>query len=141
MVVKPSSRVIYRLFSCVDILLSFLKVKTLVLPAAEEAGTIWTDRFGFTKMTVDQVHPEAAPYRNLSICNKLKGQKLKSWKKKTAKGVVKMKAKAHEAVKDYFEVPEGSTLAHPSESQGSLEVYEADDYFGVNVTPLEISFL
>ncbi|KNA09534.1 hypothetical protein SOVF_152620 [Spinacia oleracea] len=51
------------LFSCVEILLSFLKVKTSVLPAAEEAGTIWTDRFGFTKMTVDQVHPEAAPYR------------------------------------------------------------------------------
>ncbi|KNA08208.1 hypothetical protein SOVF_164770 [Spinacia oleracea] len=43
------------LFACIERLLAFLKVKTLVLPAAEEAGTIWTARFGFTKMTVDEI--------------------------------------------------------------------------------------
>ncbi|KAL2933420.1 Increased DNA methylation 1 [Bienertia sinuspersici] len=43
------------LFACIERLLAFLKVKTIVLPAAEEAGSIWTDRFGFTKMTVDQL--------------------------------------------------------------------------------------
>lgn len=43
------------LFACIERLLAFLKVKTLVLPAAEEAGSIWTDRFGFTRMTVDQL--------------------------------------------------------------------------------------
>uniref|UniRef100_A0A803MGH9 PHD-type domain-containing protein n=1 Tax=Chenopodium quinoa TaxID=63459 RepID=A0A803MGH9_CHEQI len=43
------------LFACIERLLAFLKVKTIVLPAAEEAGSIWTDRFGFTKMTLDQI--------------------------------------------------------------------------------------
>jgi len=30
-------------------------VKNLVLPAAEEAESIWTDKFGFSKMNPDEV--------------------------------------------------------------------------------------
>jgi len=43
------------LFACIENVLAFLKVKSFVLPAAEEAESIWTDRFGFTKMSLDQV--------------------------------------------------------------------------------------
>ncbi|KAM1386015.1 hypothetical protein PS1_032516 [Malus domestica] len=43
------------LFSCVEKLLAFLSVKSIVLPAAEEAESIWTDRFGFTKMKPEQL--------------------------------------------------------------------------------------
>ncbi|KAH9734585.1 PHD-type domain-containing protein [Citrus sinensis] len=38
------------LFSCIEKLLSFLRVKSIVLPAAEEAESIWTDKFGFKKI-------------------------------------------------------------------------------------------
>ncbi|POO01823.1 Zinc finger, FYVE/PHD-type [Trema orientale] len=43
------------LFSCIEKLLAFLNVKSLVLPAAEEAESIWTDKFGFTKIRPDQL--------------------------------------------------------------------------------------
>ncbi|KAB1221200.1 Chromodomain-helicase-DNA-binding protein 4 [Morella rubra] len=43
------------LFSCIEKLLSFLNVKSLVLPAAEEAESIWTDKFGFERMKPDQL--------------------------------------------------------------------------------------
>ncbi|XP_027352521.1 uncharacterized protein LOC113863222 isoform X2 [Abrus precatorius] len=43
------------LFSCIERLLAFLNVKNLVLPAAEEAESIWTDKFGFSKMQPDQL--------------------------------------------------------------------------------------
>ncbi|CAN1135322.1 Increased DNA methylation 1 [Linum perenne] len=39
------------LFSCVERFLCSLKVESLVLPAAEEAESIWTKRFGFERMT------------------------------------------------------------------------------------------
>ncbi|KAJ1376395.1 Zinc finger, PHD-type [Sesbania bispinosa] len=42
------------LFSCIERLLAFLNVKNLVLPAAEEAESIWTDKFGFSKVKPDQ---------------------------------------------------------------------------------------
>ncbi|GLT58952.1 hypothetical protein SLA2020_318050 [Shorea laevis] len=42
------------LFSCIEKLLAFLNVKTLVLPAAEEAESIWTNKFGFKKLEPDQ---------------------------------------------------------------------------------------
>ncbi|PIA43573.1 hypothetical protein AQUCO_01900163v1 [Aquilegia coerulea] len=38
------------LFSCIERLLGFLNVKSLVLPAAEEAEAIWIDKFGFRKL-------------------------------------------------------------------------------------------
>lgn len=43
------------LFSCIEKLLAFLHVKSIVLPAAEEAESIWTDKFGFNKINPDQV--------------------------------------------------------------------------------------
>ncbi|KAF4385340.1 hypothetical protein G4B88_026623 [Cannabis sativa] len=43
------------LFSCIEKLLNSLNVKNIVLPAAEEAESIWTNKFGFTKMTDDRV--------------------------------------------------------------------------------------
>ena len=43
------------LFSCIERLLAFLNVKSLVLPAAEEAESIWTDKFGFERMKTEQV--------------------------------------------------------------------------------------
>ena len=43
------------LFSCIEKLLAFLNVKSLVLPAAYEAESIWTNKFGFEKIPPDQV--------------------------------------------------------------------------------------
>ncbi|CAI8614716.1 unnamed protein product [Vicia faba] len=43
------------LFSCIERLLAFMKVKNLVLPAAEEALSIWTDKFGFSKIKPDEL--------------------------------------------------------------------------------------
>lgn len=43
------------LFSCIEKLLAFLNVKSLVLPAAVEAESIWTDKFGFERMKPDQL--------------------------------------------------------------------------------------
>ncbi|KAJ8754120.1 hypothetical protein K2173_002018 [Erythroxylum novogranatense] len=44
------------LFSCIEKLLSFLNVQSLVLPAAEEAESIWTDKFGFHKIDSEQLN-------------------------------------------------------------------------------------
>nr|GEU82865.1 zinc finger, PHD-type [Tanacetum cinerariifolium] len=38
------------LFSCIEELLASLNVKILALPAADEAGSIWTKKFGFEKI-------------------------------------------------------------------------------------------
>jgi N-acetylglutamate synthase-like GNAT family acetyltransferase len=43
------------LFGCIERLLASLKVKHFVLPAADEAESIWTQRFGFVKITQDEV--------------------------------------------------------------------------------------
>ncbi|CAH2060374.1 unnamed protein product [Thlaspi arvense] len=43
------------LFACFERLLGSLNVKHLVLPAADEAKSIWTDKFGFSKMTEEEV--------------------------------------------------------------------------------------
>ncbi|ESW34810.1 hypothetical protein PHAVU_001G183200 [Phaseolus vulgaris] len=43
------------LFSCIERLLAFLNVKNLVLPAAEEAESICTDKFVFSKIKQDQL--------------------------------------------------------------------------------------
>lgn len=42
------------LFSCIERLLGFLNVENLVLPAAEEAESIWISKFGFTEMSEDK---------------------------------------------------------------------------------------
>ncbi|XP_010521715.1 PREDICTED: uncharacterized protein LOC104800570 isoform X2 [Tarenaya hassleriana] len=44
------------MFGCIQRLMGLLKVKHLVLPAADEAKSIWTDKFGFTKMTPEEVN-------------------------------------------------------------------------------------
>ncbi|XP_057984255.1 uncharacterized protein LOC131168662 [Malania oleifera] len=43
------------LYSCIERLLAFLNVKSFVLPAADEAKSIWTEKFGFTKIPPDQL--------------------------------------------------------------------------------------
>ncbi|BBH06088.1 Acyl-CoA N-acyltransferase with RING/FYVE/PHD-type zinc finger domain [Prunus dulcis] len=43
------------LFSCIERLLISLKVEKLVLPAAEEAESIWTNKLGFRKMRDEQL--------------------------------------------------------------------------------------
>ncbi|XWS55694.1 hypothetical protein CRYUN_Cryun09bG0022900 [Craigia yunnanensis] len=43
------------LFACIEMLLSSLNVENLVLPAAEEALSIWTKKFGFAKMNEQQL--------------------------------------------------------------------------------------
>ncbi|XP_010260093.1 PREDICTED: uncharacterized protein LOC104599305 [Nelumbo nucifera] len=43
------------LFSCIERLLCSLKVENLVLPAAEEAESIWMNKLGFRKMTEERL--------------------------------------------------------------------------------------
>ncbi|XP_060176966.1 uncharacterized protein LOC132607144 isoform X2 [Lycium barbarum] len=43
------------LFSCIEKLLAFLGVRRFVLPAAVEAMSIWTEKFGFKELTPDQL--------------------------------------------------------------------------------------
>ncbi|KAF3455153.1 hypothetical protein FNV43_RR05601 [Rhamnella rubrinervis] len=44
------------LFACIERFLAFLNVKNLVLPAADEAESIWTKKFGFAKLAQDQIN-------------------------------------------------------------------------------------
>lgn len=43
------------LFACIESLLRSLGVKSLVLPAAEEAESIWTKKFGFQKINSEEL--------------------------------------------------------------------------------------
>ncbi|KAK2983740.1 hypothetical protein RJ640_024093 [Escallonia rubra] len=43
------------LFSCIEKLLGFMDVRSFVLPAADEAESIWTEKFGFKKIPPDQL--------------------------------------------------------------------------------------
>ncbi|XP_056683743.1 uncharacterized protein [Spinacia oleracea] len=71
------------------------------------------------------------------VCNKLKARKPQAWKMKTTRGVSKMKDKAQTTLHDYLDVPEGSTITHPTNPVSDLEFFAPDDYFGVNLTPFE----
>ncbi|CAH9138178.1 unnamed protein product [Cuscuta epithymum] len=51
------------LFSCIASLLKSLGVKSLVLPAAEEAESIWTKKFGFNKMTPEELKQYRKSYQ------------------------------------------------------------------------------
>ncbi|XP_045803126.1 uncharacterized protein LOC123896792 [Trifolium pratense] len=51
------------LFSCIERLLRSLSVKNLVLPAAEEAKYIWTNKFKFTKLEQDEINNYKRFYR------------------------------------------------------------------------------
>ncbi|KAB1227407.1 Chromodomain-helicase-DNA-binding protein 4 [Morella rubra] len=50
------------LFSCIERLLGSLNVKNFVLPAAEEAESIWTKKFGFNKLTQDELNEYKKDY-------------------------------------------------------------------------------
>ncbi|CAL2264717.1 unnamed protein product [Prunus armeniaca] len=43
------------LFSCIERFLAFLNVKSLVVPAADEAESIWKKRFGLEKLTQNEI--------------------------------------------------------------------------------------
>ncbi|XP_047961195.1 uncharacterized protein LOC125205993 isoform X1 [Salvia hispanica] len=43
------------LYSCIEKLLAFLNVKRFVLPATDEAKSIWTEKFGFNKIPEEQL--------------------------------------------------------------------------------------
>lgn len=43
------------LYSCIEKLLAFLNVKSFVLPATDEAKSIWTEKFGFNKIPEQQL--------------------------------------------------------------------------------------
>ncbi|KAJ4843843.1 hypothetical protein Tsubulata_042770 [Turnera subulata] len=43
------------LFTCIEKLFAFLNVKHIILPAAEEAESIWTNKFGFSRMEPDEL--------------------------------------------------------------------------------------
>ncbi|XP_059296393.1 uncharacterized protein LOC132049553 [Lycium ferocissimum] len=51
------------LFGCIEILLSSMHVKNLVLPAAEEAESIWTNKLGFRKMTDERYQKYSRDYQ------------------------------------------------------------------------------
>ncbi|KAJ7981075.1 putative Acyl-CoA N-acyltransferase with RING/FYVE/PHD-type zinc finger domain [Quillaja saponaria] len=51
------------LFSCIEKLLGSLNVRHLVLPAAEEAESIWTNKFGFQKLNQDQLNKYKKHYQ------------------------------------------------------------------------------
>ncbi|KAK7261284.1 hypothetical protein RIF29_27593 [Crotalaria pallida] len=44
------------LFSCIERLLGSLNVRQLVLPAAEEAESLWTNKFGFTRLSEEEIN-------------------------------------------------------------------------------------
>ncbi|XP_062105173.1 uncharacterized protein LOC133816873 isoform X2 [Humulus lupulus] len=51
------------LFSCFERFLAFLNVKNLVLPAADEAVSIWTKKFGFSKLPQDELNKFKRQYQ------------------------------------------------------------------------------
>ncbi|KAK8697771.1 hypothetical protein V6N13_113908 [Hibiscus sabdariffa] len=51
------------LFNCIEKLLGFLKVKMLVLPAADEAESIWTRKFRFGKVTQEELNNYKRDYQ------------------------------------------------------------------------------
>ncbi|GAV89240.1 PHD domain-containing protein [Cephalotus follicularis] len=55
------------LFSCIENLLVSLNVRNFVLPAADEAESIWTSKFGFNKMTQDELNKFRRVYYQLMI--------------------------------------------------------------------------
>ncbi|GAA0138767.1 hypothetical protein LIER_00451 [Lithospermum erythrorhizon] len=51
------------LFACMENLLASLDVKSLVLPAAEEAESLWTNKFGFEKITDEEMKDYRKDYQ------------------------------------------------------------------------------
>ncbi|OWM73735.1 hypothetical protein CDL15_Pgr026839 [Punica granatum] len=55
------------LFACMERLLASFHVKKLVLPAAEEAESIWTKKFGFDKVTPEELMELRKKHHNMMI--------------------------------------------------------------------------
>ncbi|XP_054803918.1 increased DNA methylation 1-like [Prosopis cineraria] len=55
------------LYSCIEKLLTSLNVKNLVLPATATAESIWIEKFGFTKMTADELSNYRKNYQQMVI--------------------------------------------------------------------------
>ncbi|GMI88972.1 hypothetical protein like AT2G27980 [Hibiscus trionum] len=51
------------LFNCIEKLLGFLRVKMVVLPAADEAESIWTKKFRFGKITQEELNNYKRDYQ------------------------------------------------------------------------------
>ena len=49
------------LYSCIEKLLAFLNVKSFILPATDEAKSIWTEKFGFNKIPDEKVCNRITP--------------------------------------------------------------------------------
>ncbi|RVX20011.1 Increased DNA methylation 1 [Vitis vinifera] len=64
------------LFSCLEGLLGVLEVRSLVLPAAEGAESIWTNKFGFNKVTQEQRNNFRRDYQMVTFQGTLMLQKL-----------------------------------------------------------------
>ncbi|KAL6341881.1 hypothetical protein AAG906_038126 [Vitis piasezkii] len=64
------------LFSCLEGLLGVLEVRSLVLPAAEGAESIWTNKFGFNKVTQEQRNNFRRDYQMMTFQGTLMLQKL-----------------------------------------------------------------
>ncbi|KAJ6715688.1 AUTOIMMUNE REGULATOR [Salix koriyanagi] len=64
------------LFTCIEKLLGFLNVKNLVLPAAEEVESIWTNKFGFSAITQDELMEYRKRYQIMVFQGSLMLQKL-----------------------------------------------------------------
>ncbi|KAK8916809.1 Zinc finger CCCH domain-containing protein 19 [Platanthera zijinensis] len=69
------------LFSCIESLLKFMKVKHFVLPAADDTESMWINKFGFTKLMRTELleHVKNAPpiiFQGTSMLHKLVGASL-----------------------------------------------------------------
>uniref|UniRef100_A0A6N2KPL2 PHD-type domain-containing protein n=1 Tax=Salix viminalis TaxID=40686 RepID=A0A6N2KPL2_SALVM len=64
------------LFTCIEKLLGCLNVKNLVLPAAEEVESIWTNKFGFSAITQDELMEYRKRYQIMVFQGSLMLQKL-----------------------------------------------------------------
>ncbi|XVF46787.1 hypothetical protein PTKIN_Ptkin03bG0056400 [Pterospermum kingtungense] len=51
------------LFTCLENLLGFLNVKNLVLPAVNEAKSIWTNKFGLSKINQEELNKYKRDYQ------------------------------------------------------------------------------
>lgn len=58
------------LFNCIEKLLAFFNVKRFVLPATDAARSMWTEKFGFEKISKEQVHKQTLAWVRKNKKNK-----------------------------------------------------------------------
>ncbi|GAB2274686.1 hypothetical protein Dimus_009456 [Dionaea muscipula] len=64
------------LYACIESLLRDLEVKTLLLPAAEEARSLWTNKFGFSEIQQNEFNDLRATYNLMTFNGTAMLQKL-----------------------------------------------------------------